>query len=72
MERFAAIYMGIASERGSKFPLAQRHCSLELTHLIGAEQEPESKMASSPFCDYYWVQGSPLPRKRETREGFRI
>ena len=29
-------------------------------------------MASSPFCDYDWVQGSPLPRKRETREGFHI
>jgi len=25
------------------------------------EKTPESKMASSPFCDYYWVQGSPLP-----------
>jgi hypothetical protein len=25
------------------------------------QKEPESKMASSPFCDYHWVQGSPLP-----------
>ena len=29
-------------------------------------------MASSPFCDYHWVQGSPLPRKCETHGGFHI
>jgi hypothetical protein len=33
-EEFAAIYMEIAGERGSKFPLVQRHCSLEGTQPV--------------------------------------
>src|SRR5258708_5029352 len=34
-------------------------------------KEPESKMASSPFCSQYWAHGSPLPKEREKRETHR-
>src|SRR5579863_7457877 len=35
--------------------------------LVGAKGRPRHFATS-----YHWVQGSPLPRKRETREGFHL